>query len=161
MFWVPVGGGILVAFLIWISACGAILGAVSGPDTAATPSAAPPTTEAAPPPAPVTTEAPPPSRKPPRRRRRNPSRNLSSQKGRRQRSTGRTTARKSRPGIDRLGKKGDCDGLQDEFDTADANDTAQRNRTGDGNADLMAYIDRSAADRWVLLMPSTIPTRRG
>jgi hypothetical protein len=40
-----------------------------------------------------------------------------------------------------MGKQKDCDGLQTEFDTADGNNTAQRNRTGDGNADLMAYIE--------------------
>ena len=43
--------------------------------------------------------------------------------------------------IDRLGKQQDCDGLQTQFDNADMNDAAQRNRTGDGNADLMSYID--------------------
>lgn len=43
--------------------------------------------------------------------------------------------------IDALAEAGNCGELQSEFDTADANDTAQRNRTGDGNADLMAYID--------------------
>jgi hypothetical protein len=36
---------------------------------------------------------------------------------------------------------GDCAGLQAEFDVADANDAAQRDRVGDGNADLMQYID--------------------
>jgi outer membrane biosynthesis protein TonB len=44
--------------------------------------------------------------------------------------------------IDRLGVREDCDGLQEAFDNADANDAAQRNRTGDGNADLMGYIDQ-------------------
>jgi len=43
--------------------------------------------------------------------------------------------------IDRLASQGDCAGLQEEFDLADANDDAQRSRTGDGNADLMGYID--------------------
>jgi hypothetical protein len=38
--------------------------------------------------------------------------------------------------------EGDCIGLQAEFDTADANDDAQRDRVGEGNADLMAYIDQ-------------------
>jgi hypothetical protein len=40
-----------------------------------------------------------------------------------------------------FGSAGDCVGLQDEFDTADANDDLQRDRTGEGNADLMGYID--------------------
>ena len=35
----------------------------------------------------------------------------------------------------------DCAGLQDEFDTADANDDLQRNRTGTGNAALMTYLN--------------------
>ena len=35
----------------------------------------------------------------------------------------------------------DCPGLQAEFDIADQNNAAQRNRVGVGNADLMAYID--------------------
>ena len=43
--------------------------------------------------------------------------------------------------IDRMAKKGNCPGLQEEFDVAEANGTAQRNRTGDGNSDLMGYID--------------------
>jgi len=43
--------------------------------------------------------------------------------------------------IDRLGEREDCDGLQEEFNNADRNDAAQRNRTGDGNADLMSYIE--------------------
>jgi opacity protein-like surface antigen len=43
--------------------------------------------------------------------------------------------------IDRMATEGDCDGLQAEFDTADANDAAQRDRVGSGNADLMGYID--------------------
>lgn len=44
--------------------------------------------------------------------------------------------------IDRMAKNKNCDSLQNEFDIADANDTNQRNRTGDGNADLMEYIDK-------------------
>ena len=43
--------------------------------------------------------------------------------------------------IEELINSNDCSGLQLEFDVADQNDTAQRNRVGDGNADLMAYID--------------------
>ncbi len=43
--------------------------------------------------------------------------------------------------IDSLASASDCAGLQAEFDTADANDDAQRARTGDGNADLMSYIN--------------------
>lgn len=35
----------------------------------------------------------------------------------------------------------DCKALQAAFDTATANDAAQRTRTGSGTADLMTYID--------------------
>jgi hypothetical protein len=37
----------------------------------------------------------------------------------------------------------DCTNLQAEFDIADQNDAAQRNRVGVGNADLMNYINTS------------------
>lgn len=47
--------------------------------------------------------------------------------------------------IDELAAAKDCAGLQREFDTAESNNTAQRNRTGDGNSDLMAYIDDKMA----------------
>ena len=43
--------------------------------------------------------------------------------------------------IDSMAAAGDCADLQEEFDTAEANSEAQRARTGDGNADLMGYID--------------------
>ena len=43
--------------------------------------------------------------------------------------------------IDNLAAAGDCAGLQAEFDIADANDDATRDRTGSGTADLMGYID--------------------
>jgi hypothetical protein len=46
--------------------------------------------------------------------------------------------------IDSAAARGDCATLQAEFDNAEANDDAQRERTGDGNADLMAYIDAQA-----------------
>lgn len=36
---------------------------------------------------------------------------------------------------------GDCQNLQAEFDIADQNNTAQRNRTGESNADLMSLLD--------------------
>jgi hypothetical protein len=42
--------------------------------------------------------------------------------------------------IDGMGQTKDCAGLRTEFDTAAANDDAQRARVGDGNADLMTYI---------------------
>jgi hypothetical protein len=45
--------------------------------------------------------------------------------------------------IDRLTAAGNCVGLQSEFDTAQANSDAQLARTGDGNADLMEYLDES------------------
>lgn len=48
--------------------------------------------------------------------------------------------------IDSLAAADDCDGLQHEFDTADANDDIQRDRVGDGNADLMGYIDEAMAE---------------
>ena len=37
----------------------------------------------------------------------------------------------------------DCSNLQKEFDIADQNNAAQRNRVGTGNAELMGYIDSS------------------
>lgn len=43
--------------------------------------------------------------------------------------------------IDRMASEGDCTGLQTEFDQAEANNDLQRERVGDGNADLMSYID--------------------
>lgn len=36
---------------------------------------------------------------------------------------------------------GDCTNLQVEFDNASNNNAAQRNRTGEGNVDLMALLD--------------------
>lgn len=45
--------------------------------------------------------------------------------------------------IEGLIQKADCPGLQSEFDIADQNDAAQRNRVGVGNADLMNYINSS------------------
>ncbi|MCB2412465.1 hypothetical protein LGT39_06325 [Demequina sp. TTPB684] len=43
--------------------------------------------------------------------------------------------------IDSFEASADCDGLQAEFDTADANNAQQRERTGTGNAELMEYLD--------------------
>ena len=43
--------------------------------------------------------------------------------------------------IDRMVQRGNCDGLQAEFDNADANNDATMQRTGHNNADLMTYID--------------------
>jgi hypothetical protein len=45
--------------------------------------------------------------------------------------------------IDRLINEKDCRALQREFDVASENDDATRSRTGDGNGDLMGYIDDS------------------
>lgn len=45
--------------------------------------------------------------------------------------------------IEELIQASDCSGLQMEFDIADQNDAAQRNRVGVGNADLMNYINTS------------------
>jgi len=50
-------------------------------------------------------------------------------------------AREVQVRILRMARAGDCAGLQNEFDVADQNDDGQRARTGDGNADLMGYID--------------------
>jgi hypothetical protein len=36
---------------------------------------------------------------------------------------------------------GDCQNLQAEFDVADQNNVAQRNRTGENNANLMGLLD--------------------
>ena len=35
----------------------------------------------------------------------------------------------------------DCEGLQSRFDSADNNNEAQRNRTGESNVDLMSLLD--------------------
>ena len=43
--------------------------------------------------------------------------------------------------IDTLIESADCEGLQKEFDNADANNEATMNRTGHNNAGLMDYID--------------------
>lgn len=43
--------------------------------------------------------------------------------------------------IDGLAATKDCAALQREFNNADANSTAQRNRTGESNVKLMEYID--------------------
>lgn len=51
-----------------------------------------------------------------------------------------------KPRIDDLAAEGDCAGLQNEFDTAEQNNTAQRKRVGDGNAHLMGYIDSKLAE---------------
>jgi hypothetical protein len=48
--------------------------------------------------------------------------------------------------IDSMAAAGDCAGLQEEFDIADANNDAQLARTGDNNADLMSYIDGKMSD---------------
>lgn len=45
--------------------------------------------------------------------------------------------------IDAAAKSADCAALQTEFDQADANNEATRNRTGHSNTELMSYIDES------------------
>ena len=40
-----------------------------------------------------------------------------------------------------LFSSGDCEGLQEQFDIAESNSDAQRNRVGEGNADLMMLAD--------------------
>jgi hypothetical protein len=40
----------------------------------------------------------------------------------------------------------DCEGLQTQFDNADANNTAQLNRTGESNAELMSLLDGEMRD---------------
>lgn len=44
--------------------------------------------------------------------------------------------------IDELADQSDCEGLQEQFDIADANNEATMSRTGHNNAQLMAYIDQ-------------------
>lgn len=48
--------------------------------------------------------------------------------------------------IDDLATAKDCAGLQTEFDNADANSTATKQRTGHTNAALMSYIDGKLKD---------------
>jgi hypothetical protein len=136
--WLLIGGAI-VAFLIWLGSCSAILGAITGSDEVAQPA---PSTAAPPPePTPASTTQPASSES------EEPSPPATEES---------TEAAPWRPSmdvdwenyspnvkrrVDRMGKREDCDGLQHEFDVAEANDVAQRNRTGDGNADLMGYID--------------------
>lgn len=48
--------------------------------------------------------------------------------------------------IDGMASAGDCAGLQSAFNAADANDAANRARTGEGNAELMDYIDDAMRD---------------
>lgn len=48
--------------------------------------------------------------------------------------------------IDSMAEVGDCDGLQEEFDTADLNNDATLARTGHNNAELMGYIDDKMRD---------------
>ena len=43
--------------------------------------------------------------------------------------------------IEEMGKAGNCDALQKEFNAAYTNDNAQRARTGEGNSKLMNYIE--------------------
>lgn len=43
--------------------------------------------------------------------------------------------------IDALAQAADCDGLQEEFNTADANTASTLDRIGHTNANLMRYID--------------------
>jgi hypothetical protein len=43
--------------------------------------------------------------------------------------------------IDSLAAAKNCNALQQQFDTADANNAATQSRTGHNNADLMSYID--------------------
>lgn len=45
--------------------------------------------------------------------------------------------------IDALEAAGDCGELQNEFDTADANNAATHERTGHNNTQLMKYIDEA------------------
>lgn len=45
--------------------------------------------------------------------------------------------------IDESQEQNDCDTLQGMFEAADTADNRQRERTGDGNTDLMTYIDEA------------------
>lgn len=49
-------------------------------------------------------------------------------------------------GIDQLSAARDCAGLQEEFATADDNSVVQQELVGDGNTDLMTYIDGKLAE---------------
>lgn len=51
-----------------------------------------------------------------------------------------------RADIDALAAAGDCAGLQQQFDTADANNDATMARTGHNNVELMKYIDGKMSD---------------
>ena len=42
--------------------------------------------------------------------------------------------------IDSLDKKNNCEGLEEQFQNAEANDARMRHNWGSGNADLMQYI---------------------
>jgi hypothetical protein len=48
--------------------------------------------------------------------------------------------------LDGMADSGDCTGLQQQFDTADANNDATMARTGHNNAALMGYIDDLMSD---------------
>ena len=48
--------------------------------------------------------------------------------------------------VDRAIKRENCQALQDEFDAADANDERQRAKYGEGNADLLDYLDAAMAE---------------
>lgn len=48
--------------------------------------------------------------------------------------------------IDALEESSDCVGLQAEFDTAYANNDAQRARTGEGNTALLEHLDAIMKD---------------
>jgi len=48
--------------------------------------------------------------------------------------------------IDQADAADDCVALQAMFDTADANDAVQRQRVGNGNGELMGYIDHALRD---------------
>jgi PBP1b-binding outer membrane lipoprotein LpoB len=45
--------------------------------------------------------------------------------------------------IDALAASKDCNGLQEQFNNADANNTATMTRTGHNNAELMGYLDEA------------------
>lgn len=45
--------------------------------------------------------------------------------------------------IDALTAAKDCNGLQEQFDNADANNPATMERTGHNNAELMGYLDKA------------------
>lgn len=132
-----IGGLVALAVLVWLGSCGAIIGALGGDDgenTAAAPSTSPaaqPTVAPSSEPAPTPEDQPTAEEPEPEPESWRPNTEVDWE----------NYSSRVKKRIDRLGEQKDCDDLQTQFDNADMNDAAQRSRTGDGNADLMGYIN--------------------